>query len=113
MRMAEIVVDRIERNGIIVGTNNAGEVPLGTLFTQLAKISLGAASMAGQAVAVMSAPVKLRLTDAIIYRKSVAVIPAGWGVGMVLEGEGRKALEDALLDRLSHEHILLRTTEAS
>jgi hypothetical protein len=40
MTCYDVFLGRIEPNGIVVVTNNAGEVPVGAVFTQLAKISV-------------------------------------------------------------------------
>ena len=113
MYSPDIFLDRIEDRGVIVGTNNADEVPVGTLFTLLVKVRHEGAVGFGRYTELWSSPISLRLTDAIIYRKSVSVIPSGWGVGLVLEGAGRDLVENAIREKRQGEFIHLRVADAA
>lgn len=113
MKTPDIFLDRIETRGIIVGTNNAAEVPIGTLFTLLVKIRREGAPGSSRFTELWSTPISLRLTDAIIYRKSVPVIPPGWGVGLILEGTGRDVVEAAIRDKQKGESIHLRVADTA
>ncbi len=113
MKSPDIFLDRIEARGIIVGTNNAEEVPVGTLFTLLVKIRHEGALGSGHRTELWSASISLRLTDAIIYRKSVPVIPGGWSAGLVLEGAGRDVVEAAIRDKQHGEFVHLRVADAA
>ncbi|WP_242111781.1 hypothetical protein [Luteimonas aquatica] len=112
MTFPDILLDRIEANGIVVGINNADDVPVGTLFTQLVKIRLEGNPGATTATELWSIPINLRLAEAIIYRKSVAVVPRGWGVGLRLEGAGMEAVADALSGKAAPEFVHLRAPGA-
>ena len=106
MTVCDIFLDRVESDGIIVGTNNADEIPVGTVFAQLV-IRTGETSSASTIT-----PVSLRLTDAIIYRRSVAAVPRGWSAGLRFEGSGLDAIADALDGKVAGEFVHLRTAGA-
>ncbi len=109
MTIYDVFLDRIEKNGIVVATNNAGEVPLGTVFTQLAKVRLEGVPGSSNTTELWSKPIELRLLDVIIYRKSVTSIPKGWSAGLVLEGEGYEELSHALMAKSKNEFVHLRS----
>jgi hypothetical protein len=113
MKNLDIFLDRVESDGIFVATNNADEVPVGTVFTQLVKVRVGGASDAGSATELCSTPVRLRLTGAVILRKSVPAIPRGWSAGLRLEGTGLDTVEDALSGKVAGEFIHLRAADAA
>ena len=113
MKSPDIFLDRIESRGIVVGTNNADDVPVGTLFTHLVKTRREGSPGSGHFTELWSTPIGLRLTDAIINRKSVPVVPAGWGVGMVLEGVGLELIETAIREKQQGEFIHLRVAGAA
>ncbi|KRG63538.1 hypothetical protein ABB26_11485 [Stenotrophomonas humi] len=113
MTFPDIFLDRIEANGIVVGINNAADIPVGTLFTQLVKVRVEGNPGSTTATELWSIPISLRITDAIIYRKSTAVVPRGWGVGLRLEGAGMEAVTDALNGKAAAEHVHLRAPGAA
>ena len=113
MKSPDIFLDRIGTKGIIVGTNNADDVPVGTLFTLLVKARRDGVPGSSYLTELWSAPISLRLTDAIIYRKSVMVVPSGWGAGLVLEGTGRDVVEAAIRDKQQNEFGHLRVAGAA
>lgn len=113
MNSPDIFLDRIEFRGIIVGTNNADEVPVGTLFTQLVKNRYDGAAGLGQLVELWSAPISLRLVDAVVFRKSVPTIPRGWSAGLVLEGTGRYLIEQAIREKQEGEFVHLRVADTA
>jgi hypothetical protein len=113
MTFYDVFLGRIEPNGIVVVTNNAGEVPVGTVFTKLAKISIEGEPGSSTAKELCSMPVSLRLADVIIYRKSGSSIPKGWSAGLHLEGEGFEAISNALANKGKNEFIHLRTADAA
>ena len=113
MAVFDIFVDRIESNGILVATNNADEVPVGTVFTQLVKVRIQDAQGSSTAIKLWSKPVNLRLIDVAIYRRSVPAMPKGWGAGLRLEGAGLELVTDALIGKIAGEFIHLRTLDAS
>mgnify|MGYP007097002030 CR=1 FL=1 len=113
MKNLDIFLDRVESDGIFVATNNADEVPVGTVFTQLVKVRVGGASDAGSATELCSTPVRLRLTGAVILRKSVPAIPRGWSAGLRLEGTGLDTVEDALSGKVAGAFIHLRAAHAA
>lgn len=108
MTAIDIFLDRIESNGIIVGTNNAGDIPLDTTFTELVKIHVDLSSGASTSTALWSTSINLRLVDAIIYRKSVQIIPRGWSAGLRLDGWGIEAIAGALKSKRKGEFLHLR-----
>jgi len=110
MRDIDIFLDRIEPNGIVVGTNNANDIPLETTFTELVKVQVDFSSgdSTSTSAELWSTSIKLRLVDAIIFRKSVQAIPRGWSAGLRLEGWGIEAIADALKDKKRGEFIYLR-----
>jgi hypothetical protein len=113
MKNLDIFLDRVESDGIIVATNNADEVPVGTVFTQLVKIRAGDASDAGSGIELCSTPVRLCLSGAVIFRKSVPAIPRGWSAGLRLDGAGLDAVTDALSGKVAGEFIHLRAADAA
>jgi len=113
MKGLDIFLDRVESKGIIVGTNNADAVPVGTVFTQLVKTRYEGHPGDSRLVELWSVPVSLRLTDAIIYRESVPVVPSGWGVGLILEGTGLDAVQKAIREKQEREFVHLRGAGAA
>jgi hypothetical protein len=113
MTTHDVFLDRIEKNGIVVVTNYAGEVPVGTIFTQLAKVRHEFTSGSSNATELWSKPIKLRLLDVIIYRKSVSSIPKGWSAGLILEGEEHEELSHALIGKSKNEFVHLRSKNAA
>jgi hypothetical protein len=111
MAATDIFLDRIEPNGIVVGTNNADDIPLGTVFTQLTKIRVD--QIGGTPTEVWSQTVDLRLVDVVIFRKSVETVPRGWSAGLRLEGMGMEAIADALSGKTKAEFIHLRAASAA
>ena len=112
MLIYDIFLDRIEPNGIVVGTNNAKEVPVGTVFTKLVKVRVEGALGSSTSIQLWSIPVALRLTDVIIYRRSISAVPRGWGVGLHFKGSGLAEVVKALADKVKFEFIHLRVTES-
>lgn len=110
MTAIDIFLDRIESNGIVVGTNHAGDIPLGTVFTELVKIQRELDPSGGESTSteLWSKSISLRLVGAIIFRKSIQVIPRGWSAGMRLEGQGTDEIADALEEKKKAEFIHLR-----
>ena len=113
MAFPDIFIDRIEPNGIVVGTNNADDIPVGTLFTQLVKIRVEGSPGTTARTVLSSIPISLRLVEAIIYRKSVAVVPGGWSVGLRLEGAGIETIADSLSGRTASEFVHLQAPGAA
>jgi hypothetical protein len=113
MAIYDVFLDRIEKNGIVVATNYAGEVPVGTVFTQIAKVRLEGTPGSSNATELWSKPIKLRLLDVIIYRNSVSSIPKGWSAGLVLEGEEYEELSHALIGKSKNEFVHLRSTNSA
>jgi hypothetical protein len=108
MTAIDIFLDRIEPNGLVIGTNNAGDIPLETTFTELVKIQIDLTSGVSTSTALWSEPINLRLVDSIIFRKSVQLIPRGWSAGLRLEGSGIETIANALKDKKIGEFIHLR-----
>jgi hypothetical protein len=113
MKNFDIFLDRVESGDIIVATNNADEVPVGTMFTLLVKIRVEGTPGASNAVELYSTPVRLRLSDAVIFRKSVSAMPSGWSAGLRFEGTGLDAVTDALSGKAVGEFIHLRAADAA
>ena len=113
MTVLDIFLERVEPDGIAVGTNNADDVPVGTLFTQLVKIRVEGKSGATTASELWSVPISLRLVEAVIYRKSVAAVPSGWSAGLRLEGVGMDTIVDAFDSKVAAEFVHLRAADAA
>ena len=109
MTVYDVFIDRIEKNGIVVATNNADEVPVGAVFTQLAKIRFEEMSDSNNVTELWSKPISLRLLDVIIYRKSVPSIPKGWSAGLVLEDKEYDEILNTLNGMSKHEIVHLRS----
>lgn len=111
MKSADIFLDRIERGGIVVATNNADDFDLGTIFTELVRIRVEFGSELSPPrpeTELMYTPINLRVVEAIIFRKPVEIIPRGWSVGLRLEGFGMKEISEALEGKGKGEFIHLR-----
>jgi hypothetical protein len=102
----EIFLDRIEPAGLLVATNNGGDVSVGTSFTKLAKIQLDRNS--GTPTELWSKTVDLRIVEASIFRKAVEIIPHGFSAGLRFHGMGMKAVMEALASREIGHFIYLR-----
>jgi len=113
MTILDIFLDRVEPDGIVVGTNNSDDIPVGTIFTELATIRVEGEPAARTATELSSTPISLHLMEAVIYRKSVAVVPRGWPAGLRLKGTGLEAIRDALGDKRAAEFVHLRTVGAA
>lgn len=113
MTSHDIFLDHIEPGGIVVATNNADEVPTGTVFSLLVKTRYEGVRGYGQLIELWSAPISLRLNDVFIFRKSVPAIPRGWSAGLVLEGSGIDKVEVAIREKQKGEFIHLRGTNAA
>jgi hypothetical protein len=109
MKSLDIFLDRIESDGMFVATNNADEVPVGTVFTQLVNVQ----GAVGSSSELCSTPVRLCLIEAVIFRKSVPAIPRGWSAGLRLEGEGLDSVISALSSKLAGEFIHLRAADVA
>ena len=113
MAFPDIFIDRIEPNGIVVGTNNGDDIPVGTLFTQLVRIRVDGSLGTTTRTVLSCIPISLRLMEALIYRKPVAVVPSGWGVGLRLEGAGIETIADWLSGRTASEFVHLQAPGAA
>ncbi|MGA7439020.1 MAG: hypothetical protein WBW32_12940 [Luteibacter sp.] len=104
----EFEVDCILQDGLVLGRNGRGDVPLGTVFTALVKRRLEADLIT---LVELDSPscVDLKLTEVQWYRRSTAFIPGGHTAALRLEGTGLGAMSDALAARQERESILLRT----
>ena len=114
MKSADIFLDRIERGGIVVATNNADDFDLGTIFTELVRIRVefGSEFAPRTETELMHTPINLRVVEAIIFRKPVEIIPRGWSVGLRLEGFGMKEISEALEGKGKGEYLHLRATSS-
>jgi len=110
VKSADIFLDRIERGGMVVATNNADDFDLGTVFTELVRISVefGSEFLPRTETELVYTPINLRVIEAIIFRKPVEIIPRGWSVSLRLEGFGMKEISEALEGRGKGEFIHLR-----
>ena len=111
MTVPDIFLGSVEADGLIVGTNNADDVPVGTTFTRLVKIRVEGDPGAATATELWSKPISLRLVEVLIFRKSVALVPRGWSAGLRLEGVGIEAITDALGGKERREFLHLRTSD--
>jgi hypothetical protein len=102
----EIFLDRIESAGLVVATNNAGDVSVGTTFTKLVKTQL--AGNSGTPMELWSATVDLRIVEASIFRKAVETVPHGFSAGLRFHGVGMDAIMEALASRETGHFICLR-----
>lgn len=112
MRSIDIFLDRIECGGIVVATNNADDFSLGTVFTELVKVLVQSdpKSSLAEVTELWSTAISLRVTEAIIFRKPVEIVPRGWSVGLRLEGLGMAEISKALENKGASEFIHLRAS---
>jgi hypothetical protein len=103
---------RIEPNGLVVLTNNADAIPLGTVFNQLAKRR---ASRNGDDIEWVDlgviANVELVLKGIYLttnLNNLADVVPKGWHAGVRLQGDGLQELEQAVRTKAENEYIHLR-----
>ena len=110
MWSADIFLDRIEPDGVVVATNNDKDIQIGTIFSEVVKVrvDLNMESSIRVVTELWSTKVNLRLTDATIFQKHVEVVPRGWSAGIILEGEGLELVLDALKEKDKTEFIHLR-----
>jgi hypothetical protein len=103
----EFQVDCILQDGVVVGRNGRGDVPLGTVFTTLAKSRFEVDRMKSVDLGLLCS-VELRLEEVQWYRRSIDHIPGGHTAGLRLGGTGMEALAEALASKQDRESILLR-----
>lgn len=104
----EFQIDCLLQDGVVLGRNGRGDVPLGTVFTTLAKSRLEADLTTSVDLGTLGC-VDLRLAEVQWYRRSIDHIPGGHTAGLRLEGTGLEAIADALAARQERESIFLRT----
>lgn len=104
----EFDVDSIFQDGVVIGRNGRGNVPLGTVFTILAKRRLEADRVTSVELGQLGC-IDLRLAEVQWYRRSIDHIPGGHTAGIRLEGTGMEAIAEALASKQNGESILLRT----
>lgn len=104
----EFQVDCILQDGVVWGRNSRGNVPLGTVFTTLAKSRLEADLPKLVDLGSLSC-VDLRLAEVQWYRRSIDHVPCGHTAGLRLEGTGLEAIAEALAAKQTGESILLRS----
>lgn len=104
----EFEVDSILQAGVVVGRNGRGDVPLGTVFTILAKSRLESDRVTSVDLGPLRS-IDLRLMEVQWYRRSIDHIPGGHTAGLRLEGTGMEAIEEALASKQKGESVLLRT----
>lgn len=112
MVSVDIFLDRIDRSGLVVATNNADEFPLGTIFTELVKVRVEAGTEFSlrTTTELWSTKIQIRVVEAIIFRKPVELVPRGWSVGLRLEGVGVDEIADALDGKANGEFVHLRAS---
>lgn len=104
------MVDRIEPDGTVVGTNSYSEVPLGTVFTRICKTRVdGTAPNLTTVELGAIASVELSLQEVWVFNSSVQHVPNGYSAGLRLAGAGVEALSTALRERGAREYVHLRT----
>jgi hypothetical protein len=109
MAPIDVLVNRIEPDGTVVGMNGRSAVPLGTTFTAICKTRVDGAPPDLQSVELgVAARVSLTLSEVIVFRKVLAEIPAGYSAGLRLHGEGLPVLEGLLRSKQSGEYVHLR-----
>lgn len=112
MVSVDIFLDRIDRSGLVVATNNADEFTLGTIFTELVKVRVeaGAEFSLRTTTEQWSTKIHICVVEAIIFRKPVELVPRGWSVGLRLEGVGVDEIADALDGKAKGEFVHLRAS---
>lgn len=108
MQDIEIFIDRLE-DGIVVGTNNGADVPVGTVFKVVEKSRCEGDAPEFKTVELGTVvQVELRLSEVIVFRKSIEVMPHGYSAGLRLDGDGLDALRRAVKEKERREFVWLR-----
>ncbi|MDI3382560.1 hypothetical protein ACFPPF_16380 [Xenophilus aerolatus] len=113
MQDIEIFIDRLE-DGLVVGTNNGVDVPVGTVFRVVEKSRADGDTPDPETFDSWTlAQVNLRLSEVLVFRKSIDVMPHGYSAGLRLDGEGFDALCGVFQKKRTTEIAWLRITSKS
>ena len=108
MNVIEFWVDRIEKQGLVVGRNGYRDIPVGFTFTHLSKARVDGPTHALQTTNLgRVALVQLRLEEVHWYRRKIEFVPSGHSAGLLLQGEGLNELRKALAECGSGEYLSL------
>jgi hypothetical protein len=109
MATLDVLVDRIEPDGVVVCSNAYTAVPVGTIFTAICKTRVDVSSSDLATVELgVAARIALTLDEVVVFRKVVAAIPAGYSAGLRLRGDGLEVLSRLVGDRQRGEFVHLR-----
>jgi len=105
----ELLVNAVEPDGLLVGTNCSDDIPVGAVFTAVVKIRWDGNSSELTPVELGPvASVLLVLKDINWWRRSVDEPPRGHSAGLRFEGEGIAEVREALRTKQAREQVLLR-----
>ncbi|MBQ0936450.1 hypothetical protein [Ideonella paludis] len=111
MATPDVLVDRIEPDGMVVCSNGYTAVPIGTTFTAICKTRVTASLPDFATVELgVAARVALTLDEVFVFRKSLAEVPAGYSAGLRLHGEGLRDLSRLLGERQPGEFVHFRVS---
>lgn len=113
MQDIEIFIDRLE-DGLVIGTNNGVDVPLGTVFRVVEKSRADEDTLEPESFdSGTPAQVNLRLSEVLVFRKSIDVMPHGYSAGLRLHGEGFDALCRVVQGKKPRDFVWLRAASKS
>jgi hypothetical protein len=105
----DLLIGRVEPDGLVVVTNCADDVPLGARFTELAKRRCTSPSPDLAFLDLRAiATVDLALDGVTIFRKQFDIIPAGWSAGVRLSGTGLDLIIEVFNNKAKQEQVFLR-----
>jgi hypothetical protein len=113
MTVADFLVESILNDGLVVGANGNIDVPLGTVFTELALTRVDGTPpelVSVELGAVASVRLTVREVENKFFRKPLQVIPRGHTAGLRLDGEGMERVREALRIKQPREYVSMRAT---